>query len=173
MKLSNILNRTVLNESNQATEYLTKLIGILRTTPADIPKANRRVREKIAYIITGLYVISNPKFRQTLSITDDQYKQIVTQMHTNTTAANYLVTAGKRLPSMATTYIKQLERFDRLSSSEQSRIFDILTKLTKLVSPSTPPTTTQLPNQQPNQQLTQVPGQPSSQAPVNRALASL
>lgn len=146
-----------LGQPNQAIQYLTKLINQLNSDPIAIQKLGKTKRDKVAHIITGLHVISTPQFRQSLKISDNQYNQIVTQMLTNSVAANYVYTAGKRLPSMAKVYVDRLDRLHLMNQQQKQematdlkKIYIKLTEADKTV--SKPQTSTQQPQSSTQQQ---------------------
>ena len=128
MKLDSIISTRVLLE-NQATEYVDKVARLLKSTPEDVVKLNKTKREKIALVLTGLYVLGNPNFRKTLGISDQQYQKIVNQLYSNGAAANYVINAGKRMPSQLQTIKSKIDRFDKLSDADKQGFIATLKKI--------------------------------------------
>ncbi len=113
---------------NQAMEYVDKVAQILTNKPTDIPKLNKKKREKIALILTGLYVLSNSNYRKSLKISDETYQKITSKLISNGAAVHHTITAGKHLPSMLQIIEKGLERFDRMPKVEQQSFIQSLEK---------------------------------------------
>jgi len=90
--------------------------------PAEISGAKKQLREKIATIVTGLYVLSKPTFRKSVEIDDATYRKILAQLTSNKAAAHHVMTAGARLPSMQTTLLTKLGKLDKLPQGEQKAL---------------------------------------------------
>lgn len=114
---------------NQAMEYVDKVAASLNRRPDEISKLNKAKREKIASILTGLYVLSNPNFRKSLQVSDDDFTKIKNQLHSNGLAAHHTITAGKRMPSMLATMQKHIDGFGKLKPEDKQKFIGILEKI--------------------------------------------
>lgn len=114
--------------ANQATEYLDKLANAI-TSKEGLTAVSKTKQNKIAEIVTGLYVLSKPNFRTALGIDDSTYAKITKQLYSNSAAANYVTTAGKRLPSKLQTFTKAITTFGKLQKTEQQQFLSQLKQI--------------------------------------------
>ena len=141
MRLQTVLEQT--STQNQAMEYVDKVARLLTKNPSEIVKSKKSTREKIAQILTGLYVLTNPNFRKSLGVSDTDYQRITAQLHSNKAAAFHAITAGKRMPSVLATNKQNIDNFDKLPPAKQQAFIATLKQLYTSLSKKDTSTTTQ------------------------------
>lgn len=99
--------------------YLDMIARLIRSKPAEISGAKKQTRERIAKVLTGLHVLSQPPLRKAIEMDDATYRKVLAQLTSNKAAAHHVITAGDRLPSMQSTMLDKLNKLDKLSPSEQ------------------------------------------------------
>jgi hypothetical protein len=120
-------------QKNEATDYIDKLAGALKRDPESIGKLNQKKIERIAQILTGLYVASNEKFRKTLKIPDSKFETVITGLKSTPGAATFTAEIGKRLPSMLSQHKEAIQSFSKMDQQQKEQYISKLETLYKTV----------------------------------------
>jgi hypothetical protein len=116
-------------EQSEAGQYIDKLAGALKRDPASVSDAKKQTIERVASILTGLYVLSNKNFRKTLKVSDEKFNQVIAGLSSTPGAAGYTIKAGSRLPSILKVHTDSLKKFSSMKPAEQQAYVDKLKTL--------------------------------------------
>jgi hypothetical protein len=83
--------------ASNAAQYLSRVLGAM--TSGKITELKEKQRKRVAAIITGLQVLSNPKYHEVLKLKEGEFNDIKSKLTTKATA-DRVAQIGTRAPTM-------------------------------------------------------------------------
>lgn len=129
--------------ASNAGQYLQRILGAM--TSGKIAELKEKQLKRVAAIITGLQILSNPKYHEVLKITPDQFENIKKTL-TGKETADRVAHIGTRSPTMLAKNEQTLVHWSTRSVPTKTELAKTVKQLAIDIDKST-----QKPKQAPNQ----------------------
>jgi hypothetical protein len=140
--------------ASNAAQYLSRLLGAMSS--GGITELKEKQRKRVAAIITGLQILSNPKYHEVLKLKAGEFEDIKNKL-TSKTTADRVASIGTRAPSMLAKNEQNIVHWETRSLTTKKQLAQAVKQLALDIDKNT-------------QQAQKAPQQPQKQEPAPQTL---